>query len=170
MWPCWKEVSEHMHREVGRFVGDFVQKEINSQLFLHENKFSIEFVHCSGRACAHSFTIWLNFRTFSIFFGGAHWKISFDEGKWTDTREIRHRRDLGIVAVVYFRNWKSEFSCCSLRDRQLFLERAHTEHFPHTHIHIHRNGHFAIISFLHIFEIDGDSQHHWNSLWSTNSR
>lgn len=59
-----------MHREVGRFVGDFVQKEINSQLLLHENKFSIEFVHCSGRACAHSFTIWLNFRTFSIFFGG----------------------------------------------------------------------------------------------------
>lgn len=108
----------------------------------------------------YSFTIhsaiWLNFRTFSLFFL-AHWKISLGEEKRTDTRKKfgdAEFRDLGIVAVVYFRNWKSEFSCCSLRDRQLFLERAHIEHFPHTHIHIHRNGHFVIISFLHIFEFD----------------
>lgn len=59
--------------------------------------------------------------------------------------------DLGIVALE---NENLKFSCFSLFDRRLFLERAHTEHFPHTHIHIHRDGHFTIALFLHIFEFD----------------
>lgn len=37
----------------GWLVGDFVQKEINNQLFLHEENYSIEFVHSSSM-CTHS--------------------------------------------------------------------------------------------------------------------
>lgn len=104
------------------FVGNFVQKEVNNQSI---------FTFCVLVYCVKTNTDQLAIGWYSFNFA-AHWENTDEKTEsenTTETRTVWNDSRFGFCCVL--ENWKLNFGA---RIRILFLERAHSEHFPHTHV------------------------------------